>query len=66
MVAEDGRLPSRSVTVFGQKLSIRPELTASGIALVMEDCPGEDDLTDTGSLRVSAMKLKSMQWKDFP
>jgi hypothetical protein len=41
-VVKDNRLPSRSVAVFGQPWSIRPELT--GIALALEDCPGEEDL----------------------
>ena len=64
MVAKDGRLPSRSVAVFGQPSSIRPELT--GLALALEGCPDEEDLNIlTDSL--SAMKLrKSMQRKDFP
>ena len=64
MVAKDGRLASRSVAVFGQPSSIRPELT--GIALAVEDCPREEDLNIlTDSL--SAMKLlSSMQRKDFP
>jgi hypothetical protein len=53
MVAKDGRLASRSVAVFGQPSSIRPELT--GIALAVEDCPREEDLNIlTDSL--SAMK----------
>jgi hypothetical protein len=42
LVAKGGRLPACSVTVFGQQSSIRPELT--GIALVLEDCLGEEDL----------------------
>jgi hypothetical protein len=41
MVAKDGRLASRSVAVFGQPSSIRPELT--GIALAVEDCPREEE-----------------------
>ncbi len=63
MVAKDGCLPLRSVAVFGQLSSIQPELT--GIALAMEDCPGEDVLNIlTDSL--GAMKLlKSIQRKDF-
>jgi hypothetical protein len=40
--AKDGRLPARSVAVFGQPLSLRAEL--AGIALALEDCPGEEDL----------------------
>jgi hypothetical protein len=35
-VAKDNRLPSRSVAVFDQPSSIRPELT--GILLALEDC----------------------------
>jgi ribonuclease HI len=64
MVAKDDRLPARSVAVFGQPSSLRPEL--SGIALALEDCPGEEDLNVlTDSL--SAMRLlRSMQRGDFP
>jgi ribonuclease HI len=63
-VAKDGRLPARSVAVLGQPSSILPELT--GIALAIEACPSEEDLTIlTDSL--SAMRLlQSMQRKDFP
>jgi hypothetical protein len=64
LVAKDGRLPARGVAVFGQPSSLRPELT--GIALALEDCPGEEDrnvLTDS----LSSMRLlKSMQRGDFP
>jgi hypothetical protein len=62
MVAKDYRLPARSVAVFGQPSSLRPEL--SGIALALEDCPGQEDLSVlTDSL--SAMRLlKSMQRED--
>jgi ribonuclease HI len=42
-VAKDGRVQARSVAVFGQLSSIRPELT--GIALALEECPIEEDLT---------------------
>jgi hypothetical protein len=45
LVAKEGRLPARSdgsVAVFGQSSSLLPDLT--GIALVLEDCPGEEDL----------------------
>jgi hypothetical protein len=42
VVAKDGRMQVRSVAVFGQPPSIRPELT--GIALALEGCPAEEDL----------------------
>ncbi len=42
-VAKDGRVQARSGAVFGQPSSIRPELT--GIALALEECPIEEDLT---------------------
>ncbi len=64
MVAKDDRLPARSVAVFGQPSSLRPEL--SGIALALEDCPGEEDLNVlTDSLRAMRL-LRSMQRGDFP
>jgi hypothetical protein len=63
-VTKDGRLPARSVAVLGQPFSILPELT--GIALAIEACPSEEDLTIlTDSLRAMLL-LHSMQWKDFP
>jgi len=63
-VAKDNRLQARSVAVYGPPSSIRPELT--GIALALEDCPQEEDLSIlTDSL--SAMQLlQSMQRRDFP
>ena len=64
MVAKDGRLPARSATVFGQPSSIRPELT--GIALALEDCPGEEDLNVLTDSLSSMQLLKSMQRGDFP
>ncbi len=42
-VAKDGRVQTRSVAVFGQPSSIRPELT--GVALALEECPIQEDLT---------------------
>jgi hypothetical protein len=42
-VAKDGRGQARSVAVFGQPYSIRPEL--SGIALALEEGPIEEVLT---------------------
>ncbi len=42
-VAKDDRLLPRSVAVFGQPSSIRPEL--KGISLALGDCPGEEDLS---------------------
>ncbi len=53
VVAKDGRMQARSV-VFGQPSCIRPELT--GIALALEGCPAEEDLSIlTDSL--SSMRL---------
>jgi hypothetical protein len=53
-VATDGRLQARSVAVLGQPPSILPELT--GIALAIEACSSEENLTIlTHSL--SAMRL---------
>jgi len=63
-VAKDNRLPSRSVAVFGPPSSIRPELT--GIALALEDCPGEEDLNIITDSLSSMRLLKSMQRQDFP
>jgi hypothetical protein len=42
-VAKDSRLAERSVAVLGPPSSIRPELT--GIALALEACPQEEELT---------------------
>jgi hypothetical protein len=68
-VTKDNRLPPRSVAVFGQPSSIRPELT--GIALAVEDCPGRarpggEDLNVLTDSLSSMRLLKSMQRKDFP
>jgi ribonuclease HI len=66
LVAKDARLPARGVSVIGQPSSLRQELT--GIALALEDCPGEEDLNIlTDSLSSESMRLlKSMQRGDFP
>jgi ribonuclease HI len=64
LVAKDGRMPARSVAVFGQPSSIRPELT--GIALAVEDCPGEEDLNILTDSLSSMQLLRSMQRGDFP
>ena len=64
MVAKDDRLPARSVAVFGPPSSLRPELTA--IAIALEDCPGEEDLTILTDSLSSMRLLKSMQRGDFP
>ena len=64
LVAKDGRLPARSSAVFGQPSSIRPELT--GIALALEDCPGEEDLNILTDSLSSMQLLRSMQRGDFP
>jgi hypothetical protein len=63
-VAKDGRLPARSVAVLGQPSSIRPELT--GIALPIEACPSEEDLTILIDSLSAMLLLQSMQRKDFP
>jgi hypothetical protein len=59
-VAKDNRLPPRSVAVFGQPSSIR------GIALALEDCPGEEDLNTITDSLSSMRLLKNMQRQDFP
>jgi ribonuclease HI len=64
LVAKDSRMPARSVAVFGQPSSIRPELT--GIALALEGCPGEDDLNILTDSLSSMQLLRSMQREDFP
>ena len=64
MVAKDDRLPARSVAVFGPPSSLRPELT--GIAIALEDCPGEEDLNILTDSLSSMLLLKSMQRGDFP
>ncbi len=63
-VATDGRAQARSVAVFGQPSSIRPELT--GIALALEECPIEEDLTILTDSLYSMDLLQSMQRGDFP
>ncbi len=62
-VVKDNCLPSRSVAVFGQSSSIRPELT--GITLALEDCPGEEDLNILTDSLSSKRLLKNMQRQDF-
>ena len=64
MVAKDDRLPARSVAVFGPPSSLRPELT--GIAIALEDCPGEEDLNILTDSLSSMRLLRSMQRGDFP
>jgi ribonuclease HI len=61
---KDHRLPARSVAVFGQPSSLRPELT--GVAVALEDCPGEEDLNILTDSLSSMKLLKSMQRGDFP
>ncbi len=62
-VAKGNHLPPRSVAVFGQPSSIRPELT--GIALALEDCPGEEDLNIITDSLSSIRLLKNMQRQYF-
>ncbi len=64
LVAKDGSLPARGVAVFGQPSSLRPELI--GIALALEDCPGEEDLNILTDSLSSMRLLKSMQRGNFP
>ncbi len=63
LVAKVGSLPASSVAVFGQPSSLRPKLT--GIALALEDCPGEEDLNILTNSLSSMRQLKSMQRGDF-
>jgi ribonuclease HI len=63
-VSKDNRLPARSVAVFGQPASIRPEL--AGLALPLEDCPLEAELSMLTDSKSSMDLLKALQRKDFP
>ena len=63
-VSIGGRLPSQSVSVFGQPSSILPELT--GIAMALKDCPDEEDLNILTDSLSAIMLLRSMQRKDLP
>jgi hypothetical protein len=63
LVAKDDCLPVRNVAVFGQPLSLRPELT--GVAMALEDCPSEEELTILTYSLSSMRLLKSMQRGDF-
>jgi ribonuclease HI len=63
-VSKDNRLPARSVAVFGQPASIRPEL--AGLALPLEDCPLDEDLNILTDSQSSIDLLKALQRKDFP
>jgi ribonuclease HI len=64
VVAKDGRMQARSVAVFGQPSSIRPELT--GIALALEGCPAEEDLNILTDSLSSMRLLMGMQRRDLP
>jgi len=64
VVAKDGRIQARSVAVFGQPSSIRPELT--GIALALEESPAEEDLNILTDSLSSMRLLMGMQRKDLP
>ena len=64
VVAKDGRMQARSVAVFGQPSSIRPELT--GLALALEGCPVEEDLSILTDSLSSMRLLMGMQRKDLP
>jgi len=63
-VAKDSRLTERSVAVLGPPSSIRPELT--GIALALEACPQEEELTILTDCLSAMRLLKSTQRRDFP
>jgi hypothetical protein len=63
-VSKDNRLPARSVAVFGQPASIRPEL--AGLALPLEDCPLEEELSILTDSKSSMDLLKALQRTDFP
>ena len=63
-VSIGGRLPPRSVIVFGQPSSIRPELT--GIAMALKDCLDEEDLNILTDGLSAIVLLRSMQRKDLP
>jgi ribonuclease HI len=64
MVAKDDRLPARSVAVFGQPSSLRPEL--SGIALALEDCPWKVDLNVLTDSLSAMRQFRSMQRGSLP
>ena len=63
-VAKDGRMPARSVAVYGSPSSLRPELTA--VALACEDSPLDQDLTILTDSLTGMRLLKSLQRRDFP
>ena len=63
-VAKDDRLVERSVAVLGPPSSIRPELT--GIALALEACPKEEELTILTDCLSAMRLLQSTQRRDFP
>ena len=63
-VAKDDRLKERSVAVLGPPSSIRPELT--GIALALEECPKEVELTILTDCLSAMRLLQSTQRRDFP
>lgn len=63
-VALGDRVPARSVAVFGTEASIRPELT--GLALALEECSYQEDLTVLTDSKSSMDLLQSMQRVDFP
>jgi hypothetical protein len=62
-VAKDGKVQARSVAVFGQPSSIRPELT--GVVLALEECPIEEDLSILTDSLSSMDLLQSMQRGGF-
>ena len=63
IVAQGDRVPARSAAVFGLEASIRPELT--GLAMALEECPVQEDLTLLTDSKSSMDLLQSMQRVDF-
>lgn len=63
-VSMGGRIPARSVAVFGSASSTRPELTA--IALALEESPPDEDLTILTDSLVAMTTLFSLRRADFP
>ena len=63
-VSKDNKLQARSVAVFGRPASILPEL--AGIALPLEDCPLDEELSVLTDSQSAMDLLRSLQRADFP
>ena len=63
-VALGDKVPACSAGVFGSEASIQPELT--GLAMALEECPVQEDLTLLIDSKSSMDLLQSMQRVDFP